>query len=37
MDAEIHFLEPVAATPDARRRMAEQSRERIVRELGYGD
>ena len=37
MDAEVHFLEPVAATPDARRRMAEQSRERIVRELGYGD
>ena len=37
MEAEIHFLEPVAATPDARRRMAEQSRERIVRELGYGD
>jgi 1-acyl-sn-glycerol-3-phosphate acyltransferase len=37
MDAEIHFLEPVAASPDARRRMAEQSRERIVRELGYGD
>jgi len=37
MDAEIHFLEPVAATPEARRRMAEQSRERIVRKLGYGD
>jgi 1-acyl-sn-glycerol-3-phosphate acyltransferase len=37
MDAEIHFLEPVAATPDARRRMAEQSRERIVKTLGYGD
>jgi 1-acyl-sn-glycerol-3-phosphate acyltransferase len=37
MDAEVHFLEPVAATPDARRRMAEQSRERIVRALGYGD
>jgi 1-acyl-sn-glycerol-3-phosphate acyltransferase len=37
MDAEIHFLEPVAATPDARRRMAEQSRERIVQALGYGD
>lgn len=37
MDAEIHFLEPVAATPDARRRMAEESRARIVRELGYGD
>jgi 1-acyl-sn-glycerol-3-phosphate acyltransferase len=37
MDAEIHFLEPVGATPDARRRMAEQSRERIVRALGYGD
>jgi 1-acyl-sn-glycerol-3-phosphate acyltransferase len=37
MDAEIHFLDPVAATPDARRRMAEQSRERIVQALGYGD
>ena len=37
MDAEVHFLEPVAATPDARRRMAEESRRRIVRELGYGD
>jgi len=37
MDAEIHFLAPVAATPDARRRMAEESRARIVRELGYGD
>jgi 1-acyl-sn-glycerol-3-phosphate acyltransferase len=37
MDAEIHFLEPVAATPDARRRMAEQSHERIVAALGYGD
>jgi len=37
MDAEIHFLEPVAATPDARRRMAEESRARIVRELGYGE
>jgi len=37
MDAEIHFLEPVAATPDARRRMAEESRARIVRALGYGD
>jgi 1-acyl-sn-glycerol-3-phosphate acyltransferase len=37
MDAEIHFLEPVAATPEARRRMAEESRARIVRTLGYGD
>src|SRR5688500_2537769 len=36
-DAEIHFLEPVPATPDARRRMAEESRARIVRTLGYGD
>ena len=33
----VAFSEPVAATPDARRRMAEQSRERIVRALGYGD
>ncbi|WP_449427019.1 lysophospholipid acyltransferase family protein [Rhodanobacter umsongensis] len=29
MDAEVHFLAPVPASPDARRRMAEQSRERI--------
>lgn len=36
MDAEVHFLEPVAATPDARRRMAEESRARIVAALGYG-
>ena len=36
MDAEVHFLEPVPATPDARRRMAEESRTRIVRVLGYG-
>lgn len=37
MDAQVHFLEPVPATPDARRRMAEESRARIVRSLGYGD
>jgi 1-acyl-sn-glycerol-3-phosphate acyltransferase len=37
LDAEIHFLERVAPTPDARRRMAEESRARIVRALGYGD
>lgn len=37
MDAEVHYLEPVAATPDARRRMAEQSRAGIVARLGYGD
>lgn len=37
MDAEIHFLEPVPATPEARRRMAELSRARIVQTLGYGD
>lgn len=36
MDAEVHFLEPVESTPDARRRMAEESRARIVRALGYG-
>jgi 1-acyl-sn-glycerol-3-phosphate acyltransferase len=36
-DAEIHFLEPVPATPDARRRMAEESRACIVEVLGYGD
>ncbi|HET6545434.1 MAG TPA: lysophospholipid acyltransferase family protein [Rhodanobacteraceae bacterium] len=35
MDAEIHFLEPVESTPDARKRMAEQSRARIARALGY--
>jgi 1-acyl-sn-glycerol-3-phosphate acyltransferase len=37
MDAEVHFLDPVPATPDARRRMAEESRARIVRLLGYGE
>ncbi|HET9033845.1 MAG TPA: lysophospholipid acyltransferase family protein [Dokdonella sp.] len=37
MDAEVHFLEAVESTPDARRRMAEESRARIVRALGYGD
>ncbi|WP_300622065.1 lysophospholipid acyltransferase family protein [Dokdonella sp.] len=37
LDAEIHYLEPVAPTPDARRRMAEESRARIVQVLGYGD
>ena len=37
MDAEVHFLDPVPATPDARRRMADASRARIVRVLGYGD
>ncbi|WP_243048484.1 lysophospholipid acyltransferase family protein [Dyella sp. RRB7] len=30
LDAEVHFLEPVPATPDARRRMAELARERIA-------
>ncbi|MGN2247190.1 lysophospholipid acyltransferase family protein [Frateuria sp. GZRR35] len=29
LDAEVHFLTPVPAMPDARRRMAELSRERI--------
>ena len=33
MDAEIHFLPPVPSTPDARRRMAELSRERIAAAL----
>ncbi|WP_266160609.1 lysophospholipid acyltransferase family protein [Dyella silvatica] len=33
LDAEVHFLEPVPATPDARRRMAEFSRERIAAAL----
>ncbi len=37
MDAEVHFLAPVPLTPDARRRMAEESRARIVEALGYGD
>jgi 1-acyl-sn-glycerol-3-phosphate acyltransferase len=37
LDAEVHFLEPVPPTPDARRRMAEESRARIVQTLGYGD
>ena len=30
LDAEVHFLDPVPSTPDARRRMAELSRERIA-------
>jgi 1-acyl-sn-glycerol-3-phosphate acyltransferase len=33
MDAEVHFLQPVAASPDARRKMAELSRERIAAAL----
>ncbi len=33
LDAEVHFLEPVPSTPDARRRMAELSRERIAAAL----
>ena len=33
LDAEVHFLEPVPATPEARRRMAELSRERIAAAL----
>lgn len=33
MDAEVHFLEPVPAMPDARRRMADLSRERIAAAL----
>ncbi len=37
MDAEVHFLEPVESTPDARRRMAEESRARIVAKLGYDE
>ncbi|MGA9828191.1 MAG: lysophospholipid acyltransferase family protein [Rhodanobacteraceae bacterium] len=35
MDAEIHFLEPVPAMPEARKRMAEASRARIAQALGY--
>ncbi|KRF00571.1 acetyltransferase [Frateuria sp. Soil773] len=37
MDAEVHFLEPVPATPDARRRMAELARERIGAALADRD
>ena len=37
MDAEVHFLALVEATPDARRRMAEESRARIAEALGFGD
>lgn len=33
MDAEVHFLKPVPASPDARRRMSELSRERIAAAL----
>ncbi len=33
MDAEVHFLEPVPAAPDARRRMSEESRARIGQAL----
>ncbi|HEX7817578.1 lysophospholipid acyltransferase family protein [Dyella sp.] len=33
LDAEVHFLEPVPASPDARRRMADISRERIAAAL----
>jgi 1-acyl-sn-glycerol-3-phosphate acyltransferase len=33
MDAEVHFLPPVPASSEGRRRMAEQSRERIAAAL----
>jgi len=33
VDAEVHFLTPVPASPDARRKMAELSRERIAAAL----
>ncbi|HEY8586783.1 MAG TPA: lysophospholipid acyltransferase family protein [Rhodanobacter sp.] len=33
MDAEVHFLAQIAATPDARRRMADQAHERIAAAL----
>ena len=33
MDAEVHFLPPIPATADGRRRMADQSRERIAAAL----
>lgn len=36
-DAEVHFLEPVESTPDARRRMAEESRARIIATLGFSE
>jgi 1-acyl-sn-glycerol-3-phosphate acyltransferase len=34
LDAEVHFLEPVPASPDARRRMADAARARIDAALG---
>ncbi|MEO8461495.1 MAG: lysophospholipid acyltransferase family protein [Dokdonella sp.] len=37
MNADVHFLEPVASTPDARRGMAVESRASIVATIGYGD
>lgn len=37
MDAEVHFLDQVDATPDARRRMAEESRARISHALGLSE
>jgi 1-acyl-sn-glycerol-3-phosphate acyltransferase len=33
LDAEVHFLKPIAAMPEARRRMAELARERIAEAL----
>lgn len=35
-DAEVHYLEPVPATPEARRKMAEESRARIIAVLDGG-
>lgn len=35
IDAEVHFLEPVAATEEGRRRMADAARARIAAALGY--
>jgi hypothetical protein len=35
MVAEVHFLEPVEAGSDGRRRLAERARERIALVLGH--
>src|SRR6185437_11220069 len=35
IDAEVHFLEPVTATEEGRRRMADTARARIAAALGY--
>jgi 1-acyl-sn-glycerol-3-phosphate acyltransferase len=37
LDAEVHFLEPVALAGDGRRQIAEAARARIGAALGYAD